>query len=484
MMIAAIPAGIHSYETQRAVDTEAMLDASVSIRTVSQVTTDQFGDSVWTRGGGSGFLVAAEDCEVWTNHHVVDGAAIIEVFPRGWDRSNGIPARVVAATPRHDVAVLQMESCPGVHPIEFGDSHGARSGDDTYAVGNPLGNNPDSISRGIISHPERYVDGPTPYLQTDAAINRGNSGGALFDRAGRVIGMNAAIAATRSGANVGIGYATPINLVREVATALKRGEFAWGDGGLEGLLSPLNTDEARVFGVPTGKGAVNVVREPAQGPALGRLNARDVIFRVAGEPVEDVDDTLKALSAHRPGDVVPIHLVRQGEIVVVGLPLANGAQPTVSPQPETYAGYLGMTLEMWSDKTAPDQAFLNPVITGIQSLGPAHRSLISSSQHAAMMRGPFMVSFQHDVKTVTGVVYRGAYFPVVEIASLDRHAEKAAATGDPLLLEIELWRRENPRSSQGPLQRQGSAFYKITPALTSTPVAAPADDLYANLGRP
>lgn len=478
MLVAVVPSALTLSERQREVDTSAMLDVAVSIRTVSQVTTDQFGDSVWSRATGSGFLVDALTCEVWTNHHVVDGAAIIQVVPRGWRLSHGIPAVVLASTPRHDVAILRMESCEGIREATLGDSERVAVGRDTYAVGNPLGNNPDSISRGIISHTERYADGPTPYLQTDAAITQGNSGGALFNRHGEVIGMNSAIAATREGGSLGIGYATPINLVRHVAQSLKGEGLAWGDAGLTGYLSPLSIDEANVFGVPTGGRAVNITKDPEDGPAKGQLRARDVIFQVGEAPVEDVESVYREFARYRPGDTVPVRLMRNAQAITVPLKLVDGAEPQDPPAPEHYDGHLGMTLEMWSESETRSQGFDAPVITAIQSLGPAHRSLISSSQRAGARRGPFMTMFQLDVKTITGVVLKGRYHAVRNIEMLNNHAELAAQAGDPLLLEVELWRRSNPSSPVGELERQGSVFYKVNPTLTDA-LPPEAEDLLA-----
>ena len=104
MILGVIPVAVFTYDRYNAVDTDAMLDVSVSIKTISHVRIDKVGDSVWESGSGSGFLVSANDCEIWTNHHVIADAAVIEVFPRGWNRASGIPAKVVNSTPRSDVS--------------------------------------------------------------------------------------------------------------------------------------------------------------------------------------------------------------------------------------------------------------------------------------------------------------------------------------------------------------------------------------------
>ena len=95
-----VPLGLYILDEYNKIDSDRMLDVSVSIRTMSHVTVDKFGDSVWDIGNGSGFIVSAENCEVWTNHHVIADAAVIEVYPRGWKSTAGIKARVINSTPR------------------------------------------------------------------------------------------------------------------------------------------------------------------------------------------------------------------------------------------------------------------------------------------------------------------------------------------------------------------------------------------------
>ncbi len=464
LLVAFAPVGIQSFEWQRDVDTEAMLDVSVSIKTITHVRIDKFGDSVWESNSGSGFVVDAQNCEVWTNHHVVENAALVEVYPRGWTNTSGIPAEVVNSTPRTDVAVLRMHSCDRLHEARLGDSGQVRAGDETYAVGNPLGRNPHSISRGIISHTLRYISGTTPYLQTDAAINPGNSGGALFNRNGEVVGMNTALASPGSGSNVGIGYAVPINVVKEVAAQLHAGPPSWGDAGIGDHISNLTPDEAAVFKVPEGLGAIVLTSEPTEGPSSGKLRTRDVIYRIADRDVEDQAQALRVISAHDPGNRVRFDLIRQGESTSVEITLADGWKEEETQEAEPYEGHLGMSLEMWNDREGEEGKFTKPVITMVQSLGPAHRAHISSSQHAMALRGPFAVSYQLDVKTITGVVYDGQYHAVSDIDTVEQLAETAANAGAPMLLEIEYWARKDPMDVQQALQHLDTAFFKLLPS--------------------
>jgi len=479
-----IPIAIYSYDQFNDVDTESMLDVSVSIKTISHVRIDKVGDSVWESGSGSGFLVSAADCEVWTNHHVIEDAAVIEVFPRGWKRATGIPAKVVNSTPRSDVAILHMEHCEGIPEAQLGDSSVMHPGDETYAVGNPLGRNPDSISRGIISHTERFTNGTTPYLQTDAAINPGNSGGALFNRKGEVIGINTAIASSQEGLNVGIGYAVPINLVKQVAEQLHTGPPSWGDAGIDKIVASLSPDEAEIFNVPKGHAAMIVTKPPSEGPSVGKLEVHDVIYKVNDLPVTSTQEALRTIARHREGDVVSFAIIRDGKPENVAVTLAQGWKRDEKQVPEYYDGHLGMSLEMWTEGDEDRGTYEHPVITKVQSLGPAHRAHVASSQRGIGFRGPFMVSFQLDVKTITGVVFNGKYHPVGGLEDVQRLAADAFASSSPLLLEIQVWARENPMNLDAPLEHMDTSFYKLKPALTTAakPGDAPADDTVAEAG--
>ena len=486
LIVAVVPFAVHVYEQRDQVRTDAMLSASVSIRTVSHVTVDQFGDSVWNSGGGSGFLVSGETCEVWTNHHVVADAAIVEVFPSQWRGAAGIPAKVVNSTPQTDIAILKMESCDGLPQATLGDSQAVRAGDITYAVGNPLGRNPDSISRGIISHTHRDVAGGISYLQTDAAINPGNSGGALFNRRGEVIGINTAIARTRGGANVGVGFAIPIDTAKQIVAALRNGPPSWGDAGLSSIVSGLTPDEAAVFLVPDGHAAMVLTESPSDGPSANVLFAHDVIYAIDDTSFTNITDAKRLLNSRTVGDVMHLDLIREGEPRSVEVTLVEGWHEQALPRADHYEGHLGLTVEMWDERDGELGQFRTPIITKVHSLGPAHRAHVASSQHTLMLKGPYMVPYTLDVKTVTGVAFEGRYHAISGVDELERHAEFAFRAGKPLLLEVELWTRASARDSRAPLERKGRAFFKIDPALASKPVEFPghADLLMAEVYMP
>ena len=448
------------------VDTEAMRNVSVSIRAISHVNTDTYGDSVWEPSSGSGFLVSTHNCEVWTNHHVIQEAAIVEVFPRGWKASQGIPTRIVNSNPQLDVAILQMESCENIPAARLGNSDAVMTGDETFVVGNPFGHNPDSVSRGIISHTKRFLSAPNAYFQTDAAVNPGNSGGALFDKKGVAIGLTTAIANNKSGNNVGISYALPMNSVIDVVAELRKGPPSWGDAGLNGNLAALNSEEAAVFNVPHGGAAVSVMHDPAEGPSVGHLQARDIIYQVDDTPVVNGPSHVRRLiNSKKPGDQVIFSFIRNGELKTTIVTLSNGwdKQQTIAHDPEPYSGLLGLNVEMWQDYGSYRGRYTTPVITKIHSMGPAHRGYIASSQSSVARRGTKLMPIQLTVKTITGAVLEGKYQPITDIAELDHIADKAYKAKQAILLEIENWQRD-PNNLNAPLKRSTSAFYRIVPS--------------------
>lgn len=458
-----VPIGIYALERHNQVDTESMLDVSVSIRTMSHVTVDKFGDSVWEINNGSGFLVSTRNCEVWTNQHVIADAAMVEVYPRGWKGAAGIPATVINATPRHDIAILELEYCDGVPQAVLGNSDRVNAGDESFAVGNPLGRNPDSISRGIISHPRRFRESGTPYVQTDAAINPGNSGGALFDRDGRVIGINTAIDSTRFGTNLGVGFAVPINLVMQTVADLRKGPPSWGDAGFADIVSPLTAAEAEVLQVPGGGAALVITSTPEEGPSHGKLQAHDVIYRVADIGIESTEQAVRLIGQHDAGDILELDLIRDGQQQRIEIVLGEGWQADSEPERDIYDGYLGMALEMWDQAEGDRGRFKQPVITRVHSLGPAHRARISSSQKSVVISGPYVIPYLLDVKTVTGVAYQGRFHAISSVEEIDSFAARAYREGNPLLLEVEHWARSNPADHKTELELEKTAFFKLMP---------------------
>jgi putative serine protease PepD len=274
---------------------------------------------------GSGF-VYDEEGHIVTNQHVVDGAESVSV--RLWN-GNTYQATVVGSDPSTDLAVLEIDAPASVlEPLTLGDATELAVGDGVVAIGSPLGLE-ETVTTGIVSALHRQMEAPNGYtindsIQTDAAINHGNSGGPLLDLNGEVVGVNAQIASD-SGGNDGIGFAIPSNTVASIVSQLL------GDGAVEhaylgvsvtaisdsvasalGLVEGVEVAEVRA-GSPaadagleaaTGSQSVNGEAVPTGG---------DVITAVDGKAVSSAEDLQTAIDAHEPGDTVSITYVRDGE---------------------------------------------------------------------------------------------------------------------------------------------------------------------------
>jgi serine protease Do len=232
---------------------------------------------------GSGFIIDAEG-HVLTNAHVIDDANVISVQ---LDDGREVPARLVGQEKRIDLAVLDID-VEGLQPLPLGDSATVRVGDYVIAVGNALGLS-NTVTAGIVSAVGREVTSEVPgyadFIQTDASINQGNSGGPLVDLDGRVIGINTMVSAEGQG----IGFAVPINMVKQVLPPLiSHGSVARSWLGL--WWRELTVDAARKLGVPApanADGLILVVDVAPDGPAaLGGLRANDVILSFDGAPIE------------------------------------------------------------------------------------------------------------------------------------------------------------------------------------------------------
>lgn len=263
------------------------------------------------QGLGSG-VVVDEEGYVLTNNHVIEGADEVKVaLPDGRD----FTATVVGADPKTDVAILKIEA-EELPVATLTDSEKLRVGDIVFALGNPLGVG-QTVTMGIISATGRTgmgilgEEGYEDFIQTDAAINSGNSGGPLVDAHGRVVGINTAIL-SRTGGNIGIGFAIPANLVSSVMESLiETGTVARGYMGVH--LQPLSPELADEFDIPDGQGALvsNVVEgSPADTAGMQR---GDVIVNVNGQRVKDARSLRLAVSQMQPGSKPVIELIRDGE---------------------------------------------------------------------------------------------------------------------------------------------------------------------------
>jgi S1-C subfamily serine protease len=279
---------------------------------------------------GSGFVIDKSGHLV-TNFHVVRGAEQIEV---SFSNRDSVEARLVGSDPSTDLAVLKVDvDARALTPLRLGNSDTVKVGDSVVAIGNPLGLER-SVTAGIVSALHRPLTAPNDFtiddvIQTDASINSGNSGGPLIAATGRVIGVNTAIATGSTGArgNIGIGFAVPINTVRDVASQLiDRGRVEHPFLGVGA--QPIDSDFARRFNLPVERGLL-VVRI-FEGSGADRAGVRagtdevvvagesyrlggDIIVEVDGKPVRSPEELREAISAKKPGDEVTIEAYRGDE---------------------------------------------------------------------------------------------------------------------------------------------------------------------------
>ena len=270
------------------------------------------------QGVGSGFLIDP-DGHVVTNHHVVKNADEIRVTLHD---GTELTAEVVGHDDKTDLALLKVDHDKPLPFVDFGSSEEARVGD--WAVGSPFGLG-GTVTAGILSARGRDIrSGPfDDFLQVDAPINRGNSGGPLFDQRGQVIGVNTAIFSP-SGGSVGIGFAIPSELARDVVTALKtdgRVERGWMGVSIQGLTPEL----AESFGLDRPRGALVAGVIDASPASRAGVRVGDVIVRFDGEPVEEMRDLPRIVAGARAGSEVQVEVLRDGEPRT--LPLDVGRMP-------------------------------------------------------------------------------------------------------------------------------------------------------------
>ena len=244
------------------------------------------------QGAGSGFIIDKAGF-VLTNSHVVEDATSIEVFLHNMDESEaGLPAKVVGRDKLTDSALLQITALPStaLSEAKFGDSAQIQPGDWVMAIGNPFGFT-NTVTVGVVSavgrtDPQlRPVDGrDLEMIQTDAAINRGNSGGPLLNVRGEVVGINTAIISDQTGGNIGIGFAVPINTVREVLPGLRTGKVIRGRIGVNVASAPMSEADAKEYGLSKPGAIVTNVAKGGPAEDAG-MKPDDIIIAFGGKPV-------------------------------------------------------------------------------------------------------------------------------------------------------------------------------------------------------
>ena len=316
---------------------------------------------------GSGFVISA-DGYIVTNNHVIEGADEISIEFFSGER---LDAKLVGTDPKTDIALLKVESAEPLPFVAFGDSDAMRVGDWVMAMGNPLGQG-FSVSAGIVSARGRELSGTyDDFIQTDAAINKGNSGGPLFNMEGQVIGVNTAILSP-TGGSIGIGFSMGSNVVTKVVDQLK--EFGETRRGWLGVrIQDVTPDVAEAIGLADAKGAL--ITDVPDGPAKDAgLLAGDVILTFNGTAVDDVRDLTRNVADSPIGEAVPVVVMRDGAQVTIDVTLGRretaegetelAAVPQDTPEAPQVTEVLGLTLAPVDDALS-EQFALPPNATGV-----------------------------------------------------------------------------------------------------------------------
>jgi serine protease Do len=402
---------------------------------------------------GSGFIVSA-DGYVVTNNHVItaDGRgsqveSITVTLPGG----DEYPAKLVGRDAASDLAVLKISVGKALPFVKFGDSHNARVGDWVIAIGNPFGLS-GTVTSGIISAVYRATGSGAGaydrYLQTDAAINRGNSGGPMFDMRGQVIGINNAIFSP-SGGSVGIGFAIPAETAAPIVQKLIRGE-AIERGYLGVSLQPLSEDIADSIGIPHNRGEFIAMVQPGGAGAAAGLKAGDVVTRVDGKEVTPEQSLSYIVANTVPGKRIPIDVIRNGQRLTVNATVARRPSEEQLAQSNSFG-------QGDDDNDGDGNPFTNPGQGGqalaASSLGLATIPLTPTiAQQLSLPAGTRGVVINAvDPNSDAGakglqrgdVVLQANYAPVTTPAELDAAVRAAKAANRPAIL-LQIQRRGIP----------------------------------------
>ncbi|MFB3853673.1 MAG: trypsin-like peptidase domain-containing protein [Vicinamibacterales bacterium] len=363
------------------------------------------------RGAGSGFIIDA-DGHILTNYHVVDGADRLRVKLQD---GRTLFARIVGADPDTDLALIRVDAAQSLSVAPLGDSDRLRVGEWVCAIGNPLAYE-HSVTVGVVSYIGRKLFDASldNYIQTDAAINFGNSGGPLINSSGKVVGINAAISSRGSN----IGFAVPINQATAILPQLKEfGEVRRGYLGVR--LKEVDPDLERSLHLGSTEGAL--VEDVSEGSPAERAGLRtyDLIKSVDGQPVSSNDDLIRTVSARKPGSSVRVRLVRDGRVenVLVKLAERQGPPPAMAEEPADERAAIGLTVRLLTPRDIARLGLPGDVsgviVTQVEALSPAY--------DAAIERGHVIMEINRR--------------PMTSVADFERMT-RAARPGDPLTFFI------------------------------------------------
>ena len=299
----------------------ANLGAAVGVN--GDVTTNAWGYTVRNAVSGSGFVISsnATSSYIVTNYHVINNVQDIKVF---FANGDSYDATLVGGEEDNDIAVLRIE-VGNLQTVTLGDSDALNVGENVYAIGNPLGELTFTFTGGYVSAKDRSVtmsDGTVMnMLQTDTAINNGNSGGPLFNEYGQVIGIVSAKLSSSSSSEAsveGLGFAIPINDVRDMITSIIENGYVTGKPSMGILLDDV-PQAAQQYGVPAGAEVLAIL--DGSGADNGGLQVGDIITAVNGTEVSGSSDLQSAVSEFSAGDTVTLSIYRNGETTTVDVTL-------------------------------------------------------------------------------------------------------------------------------------------------------------------
>ena len=318
---------------------EKLTPSVVNISSFSQSETENGeGNTPLSESLGSGFIIDGNGYII-TNNHVVDKAESISITLSDNTKTE---ARVIGKDPKTDLALIKIETKRPLNAVKFGDSDKIRVGDWVLAIGNPFGLG-SSVTAGIVSAKSRDIEsGPyDSFIQTDASINQGNSGGPMFNLQGEVIGISSAIFST-TGASQGVGFAIPANLAGWVISQLKEhGEVKRGWIGIK--IQPNTPEIADSLGISANQGVV-VSGVTEQGPAQkAGLQAGDIVLSFNRQPIDNTKNLSRLITENKIGTPAPIEIWRSGQKQTLTVPIElmpeetplSAAKETASDAAET-----------------------------------------------------------------------------------------------------------------------------------------------------
>jgi serine protease Do len=331
---------------------------------------------------GTGFIIDEKGWIV-TNYHVAGKADEITVTLADGRK---LPAKLMGGDEKTDLALLKVESDKALPYVTFGDATKVRVGQPVMAVGNPFGLG-GTVTTGIVSARGRDIQsGPfDDYIQTDAAINRGNSGGPLFDMEGKVIGINTAIFSP-SGGSVGLGFAIPASLAQPVVDQLKvNGKVERGLLGVQ--IQPVSEELAKSMSLDSEKGALVAQVTPDSAAMAAGIQSGDVIKSVDGKSIDSVKDLTRMISGMKPGTSAKIGLLRDGKDMTVNAKIggdqteakavkasadkSDGKQADKKAQPMSYGVSLAPISKEARDSLKLDDSVKGALIAGVEPGSPA-----------------------------------------------------------------------------------------------------------------